>query len=318
MPLLTHEQTRPFAIAHILGKEGALDALKDKFQDEGDPRGHIWDRSEGLTEYNGHYLSRAVFVADPETSVHLGGHNLITVRALNSEDNGNKPSGLQWSFLHAPEVYHRSNFTPEESRVLADNMGEHSEKIHAFLDHHFPHTKREQPKEDVEQFAKQYSKALTKIKFGRSPTEHINGILQGSDNTPISASGVDGILADHLEDHDDPRSLIVRQHLQAAETHADVYNAGRELLRQRLGDSYRADLPEGSLTGGSFNLSSGGFLAHTRYVNDKGDAAYSVYWNHLLPKNKRQRRERYRAYHAVLTPEEFQRLQELRTQREAD
>lgn len=158
--LLSPEEVRPFLDAHYNGDREALGVLKDRFQDEGDPRGDIWDRHHGLTKsgLTGYGVDEHldhVYGPPPRFSVALGepdseeGRHTFRFTPIGHWQNGKKVRNTAVSILHShdlePEsvldwhhLSHKGVFTPAEARSLADKFPEeHAQQIHQFLDTHF-------------------------------------------------------------------------------------------------------------------------------------------------------------------------------------
>lgn len=150
--LLSPEEVKPFVDAHRAGDRNALRALKDRFQDEGDPRGDVWDRHIGNTVHPGY--------APHETGNTVTGKSPLEV-GMGHYDNPNGGSHFvfnpvakgQWPSLATDvavssytsngqpgrgTLSHSGVFAPEEARQLADKFPEeHAQNIHRFLDSHF-------------------------------------------------------------------------------------------------------------------------------------------------------------------------------------
>ncbi len=156
--LLSPEEVKPFLDAHYNGDSQALRVLKDRFQDEGDPRGDIWDRANGLTQAEG-------WGGGPgETTNKRGKPEDVSFRLGSDDDKhdfrfvvepvvenyllgqSNLPTHTRFTQIRTcgTDWHERSGvFTPEEARQLADKFpSPHVEQIHEFLDQHFPESKR--------------------------------------------------------------------------------------------------------------------------------------------------------------------------------
>ena len=152
--LLSPEEVKPFLDAHYAGDHNALGVLKDKFQDEGDPRGDIWDRAEGLTTVENWKDHKNDGLTTGPTDLRIrppyfesGGSSYSfhpVVEGMDGPYKGDvKPTHTRATFMLPNGTGRRAVFTPAEARQLADKFpAPHSEQIHAFLDTHFPDTKR--------------------------------------------------------------------------------------------------------------------------------------------------------------------------------
>jgi hypothetical protein len=137
-----------------------------------------------------------------------------------------------------------------------------------------------------------YNRAL--LKFAQAPG--IGSFIRAADGQPVHHHNPhDLALADFLQDHDDPRHLIVQRHLEGTKQPGDHVSAE---LERRLGPEFEgewhqpADLP----------LSDGNVSGFAFKSPESGQRAISTTWMATAPNGPR------RLYRAVLTPAEHAHL----------
>lgn len=141
-------------------------------------------------------------------------------------------------------------------------------------------------------YAEGYQRAL---KFGRAPEAGIRSFVHAAKGQPVSHENHhDAVLADYLEDHDDPRHLIVRRHLDATKNAEGGDPLNAELERQ-LGPGYeRAHYHETTVD------TPDGLVSSMEYHHpETGQRAFLTEWLATHPQSHTNR-----LYHTVLSPSE--------------
>ena len=135
------------------------------------------------------------------------------------------------------------------------------------------------------------------VKFGRVPEEGLRAFIESSktSHTHDPNSTAELVLADYLEEHDDPRHLIVRRDLSYRTGHhrgfwGNVHRHASELT----GKVYHEHSP---LKGG---------LVYTR-TGDNGEAVVVNDWSGVYYVNWHSPHNGH-TYGAVLTPDEFEKV----------
>lgn len=144
--------------------------------------------------------------------------------------------------------------------------------------------------------------ALNDLFRYNAPSDSVNSIVQQAyEGGPVHHTNIgDGVLADYLADHDDPREEIVRRHLErtkrpSVEPYFNDHQTVTEEMEARLGAISDRWNPE------YHNVSIPGGILHFHTYKDQADEDRRmsiVSWGHSLPAR------RIRNYQAVFTPEE--------------
>jgi len=149
-------------------------------------------------------------------------------------------------------------------------------------------------------YAKNYEQAL---KLARAAEQGIRTFLKAAEGQPVHAHNThDGVLADFLEEHDDPRHPIVRRHLEDTKHGGNGHSGASEEISRVLGGEFPQGRPE-------FLDSDGSFLTLYPHENPTtGQRMYhaSLELHHVTPTWE----FRGRRFAAALSPAEVERLRE--------
>lgn len=139
--------------------------------------------------------------------------------------------------------------------------------------------------------------ALNDLFRYNAPADSVHSIVQQAEaGGPVHHTNIgDGVLADYLEEHDDPRSEIVRRHLKRTE--AGISGIMEE-MRKRLGGYWES-------TGfDTKELGNGQYVMRHQYSDnsENGVKVAHVLWS--IPKVQSGNRSVRRLYEGIFTPEE--------------
>lgn len=145
------------------------------------------------------------------------------------------------------------------------------------------------------------------LRYGLAPIDELKGMAEAchAGGTFDATNTADAILADKLEDHDDPRATIVRRDLGYRQHPSGNYSEGYDEHRQELLEAMGEDdyIPLGSA---EHRLPDGTLLRTNEFENEAtGKSAHRLHW---ILNNAGAGEKPHVDYDAVFTPEEFKHI----------
>lgn len=147
-------------------------------------------------------------------------------------------------------------------------------------------------------YAADYTEAL---KYGRAPEQGIGTFIRAAHGQEVHHTNThDAVLADYLEEHEDPRHLIVRRHLERTKQPVGSQGVGRDIYH-RLGPEYQLEH-----YGTSHVITPDGAITFHRYHSpESGQRAVLTQWEAKHPDE-----DSHRIFEAVLSPAEVHHLRQ--------